>query len=80
MVDWDTFELFPTEEGGGSSRRISMRVRLRMWNVPDGYENQGVQCLAAEADAPEELDAYIDELVAELQRLKVTARRKWKTG
>lgn len=33
-------------------------------------------CLTADADTPEELDAYIDELIEELQTLKEMGRRK----
>lgn len=77
LADWDTFELFPVRYGSGSSERTSVHIRVRTWIRPKGFENaEDVICLTAEADDPDELDAHIDELVAELQALKKVGRRK----
>jgi len=77
MADWDTFELFPVRYGSGSSDRVCLHVRVRAWIRPKGFEDKdGVICLTADACDPDELDAHIDELIAELQRLKQVGRRK----
>jgi hypothetical protein len=77
MADWDIFEIFPMEQGAGTSRRMSFRVAVRMYNVPLGAEEKDPICLTADADTPEEFDLHIDELITELQKLKAAARSKW---
>jgi hypothetical protein len=78
MADWDTFEVFPVEYGSGSSRRVCLHVRVRMWNRPKGFEDKSdVICLTADACSPDEFEAHIDELIAELQSLKAVGRRKF---
>ncbi len=77
MADWDAFELFPVRYGSGTSARVCMHVRVRLWNRPPGFEDKdGVICITADACDPDELDLHIDELIEQLQNLKVVGRRK----
>ncbi len=72
--DWNTFELFPVRYGSGESERTGLHVKVRMWIRPKGYEDKdGMICLTHDAENAEGLDGYIDELIAELQQLKVGA-------
>jgi hypothetical protein len=78
MADWDVFELFPVQYGSDANPWTGIHVKVRMWFRPRGFEDRdGVICLTHEAENPEELDAYVDELIAELQNLKALGRRKF---
>lgn len=78
MDDWNTFELFPVEYGFGANRWTGLHVKVKTWIRPKGYEGKdGMICLTTEAGSAEELDENIDELIAELQRLKSKGRKKF---
>ncbi|MEA3000836.1 MAG: hypothetical protein QOK17_2669 [Sphingomonadales bacterium] len=77
MTELDTFELFPVKYGSGKHPWIGVHVKVKTWNRPAGFEDKnGMICLTADAQTSDELDAYIDELIAELQVLKQVGRRK----
>lgn len=70
-----SFELFPAKHGTGW---IGIHVKVKEWLRPPGFANcNGMICLSHEAENSAELDGYIDELIAELQALKATGRRKF---
>lgn len=80
MADWDTFELFPVQYGSEGNQWTGLHVKVRLWIRPKGFEDKdGMICLTHEAESSEELDSYIDELIAELQQLKVEGRKKLST-
>jgi len=74
----ETFEVFPHLSGSGSSTRLSLRVAVKWFVVPQGYEEQKPICLTADADDPREFDSLVDELIAELETLKGVCRRKFR--
>jgi hypothetical protein len=78
MADWDTFEVFPVEYGAGSSKRVCLHVRVRMWNRPDAFHDKDdLICITADACDADEFDMHIDELIGQLQDLKTVDRRKF---
>jgi hypothetical protein len=49
---------------------------VKRWISPEQFiRSDGVICLTAEAIEPHEFDAYIDELIDQLQALKGKGRR-----
>jgi hypothetical protein len=75
--DWAKFELFEGHEGGHGTP--TLRVNLRSWaRPPNATGDESLFLLTANAIDTDEFCAYVDELIDELQSLKVTAEKRFK--
>ena len=69
----DHFDILETKVGSGWN---ALFIRVRNWVSPNQFSSDRMVCLSNEIIRPEELDAHIDELIEQLEALRVKGRRK----
>ncbi len=70
----DAFDVLVADRDSGAK---AVHVRVKHWMRPaSAARNDGVFCLTNEATNRDEFESSIDELIAQLERLKAESRRK----
>lgn len=70
----DLFDVLISKHGSGWK---GANLQVKNWIRPPEFSGKtGIVCLTNEALTPDEFDQYVDQVIAQLQAIKKTARRK----